>query len=154
MGELRSTFKDILFHPPGPLQCKHCLGKKTKILKIQIRSAQNIGKVWISRKKSSWPHLGSSQAIFSMDQKNAKHAQNLPIFLGGPMGPIHPVWGHRRLCLGNKKHCVLPPFPPSGIMRAVKDRPEITFRLFRLCIQDPSCRQHDIIPPPYWPPFR
>ena len=25
--------------------------KKSKILKIQIRSAQNVGKVWISRKK-------------------------------------------------------------------------------------------------------
>ena len=32
--------------------------KKIQILKIQIRVAQNVGKVWISRKKSSWPHLG------------------------------------------------------------------------------------------------
>ena len=30
--------------------------KKPKILKIQIRSAQNVGKVRISSKKSSWPH--------------------------------------------------------------------------------------------------
>ena len=67
--------------------------KKMKVLKIQIRSAQNVGKVWISRKKSSWPHSGPSQAIFSMDWKNAKNAKNLPIFLGGPRGPIHPVWG-------------------------------------------------------------
>ena len=28
---------------------------------------------------------------FSMDQK---HANKLQIFLGGPMDPIHPVWGH------------------------------------------------------------
>ena len=48
--------------------------KKLKILKIQIRSAQHVGKVWISRKKSSWPYLGPSQAIFSMDQKNPKNA--------------------------------------------------------------------------------
>ena len=67
---------------------------KIEILKIQIRSAQNVGKVWISREKTSWPHLGPSHAIFSMDRKNQKHAQNLPIFLGGPMGPIQPVWGH------------------------------------------------------------
>ena len=66
--------------------------KKIKILKIQIRSAQNVGKVWINRKKSSRPYLGPSEAIFSMDRKNQKNAKILPIFLGGPMGPIHPVW--------------------------------------------------------------
>ena len=44
--------------------------KKIKNLKIQIRSAQNVGKVWISGKKSSWPHLGPSEAIFSIDRKN------------------------------------------------------------------------------------
>ena len=27
-----------------------------------------------------------------MDRKNQRHVPNLPIFLGGPMGPIHPVW--------------------------------------------------------------
>ena len=66
--------------------------KKTKFLKIQIRSAQNVGKVWISRKKSSWPYFGPSEAIFSIGQKNRKNAKILPISLGGPMGPIHPVW--------------------------------------------------------------
>ena len=45
---------------------------KIKILKIQIRSAQNVGKVWISRKKSSWPYLGPSEAIFFIAQKNQK----------------------------------------------------------------------------------
>ena len=43
-------------------------------------------------KKSSRPYLGPSEAIFSMDRKNPKNAKILPIFLGGPMGPIHPVW--------------------------------------------------------------
>ena len=66
--------------------------KKIKILKIQIRSAQNVGKVWISRKKSSWPYLGPSEAIFSMDRKNRKSVYISPIFLGGPMGLVHPVW--------------------------------------------------------------
>ena len=43
-------------------------------------------------KKSSWPYLGPSEAICSIDRKNAKNAEILPIFLGGPMVPIHPVW--------------------------------------------------------------
>ena len=38
--------------------------QKIKILKIKIRSAQNVGKVWISRKKSSWPHEGPSGQFF------------------------------------------------------------------------------------------
>ena len=72
-------------------------------LKIQIRSAQNVGQVWISRKKSSWPHWGPSETIFSMDQKNAKMYKICLLSLVGqwvlftrfgPMGPIHPVWSH------------------------------------------------------------
>ena len=47
--------------------------KQIKNLKIQIRSAQNVGKVWISRKKSSRPYLGPSEAIFSIDRKNQKN---------------------------------------------------------------------------------
>ena len=54
--------------------------KKIKVLKIQIRSAQNVGKVWISRKKSSWPYLGPSEAIFSMDRKNPKKCQKNCLF--------------------------------------------------------------------------
>ena len=46
---------------------------KMKILKIKIRAAQNVGKVRISRKKSSWPHLGPSGPIFCVGQKNAKN---------------------------------------------------------------------------------
>ena len=57
--------------------------QKIKILKIQIRSAQNVGKVWISRKKSSWAHLGPSGHIFCVGRKNKKKK---PIFLGGPIG--------------------------------------------------------------------
>ena len=63
---------------------------------IQIRSAQNVGKVWISRKTSSWLYLGPSQAMFYMDRKKSQSVQNLPMFLGGPMGPIYPVWGPRQ----------------------------------------------------------
>ena len=46
--------------------------QKIKILKIKIRSAQNVGKVWISRKKSSRPHLGPSGPIFCVGRKNPK----------------------------------------------------------------------------------
>ena len=38
-------------------------------------------------------HLGPSRPIFSVCRENPKIAKILPIFLGGPMGPIHPVWG-------------------------------------------------------------
>ena len=66
--------------------------QKLKILKIEIRVAQNVGKVWISRKKSSWPHFMPFQSIFCVSRENRKNAHILPIFLGGPMGPIHPIW--------------------------------------------------------------
>ena len=36
--------------------------------------------------------LGPSEAIFSIGRKNAKQCKVLHIFLGGSMGPIHPVW--------------------------------------------------------------
>ena len=45
---------------------------KTKILEIEIRVTQNVGKVWISRKKSSWPHLGPSGHIFCVGRKMHK----------------------------------------------------------------------------------
>ena len=63
-----------------------------KNLKIQIRSAQTVGNVWISRKNNSWPCWGPCQANFSMDRKHAKIEENLPISLGGPMGPIHQIY--------------------------------------------------------------
>ena len=58
--------------------------KEMKILKIKIRSAKNVGKVWISKKKSSWAISGN----FSMDQKMQKNQDLLPISLGGPMASI------------------------------------------------------------------
>ena len=60
---------------------------KKKYLKIQIRSAQNVGKVWISRKKSSWPHLGPSHAIFSMDRKKKSTIAYFPWWANGPYSP-------------------------------------------------------------------
>ena len=56
----------------GDLEIQKCgvqKMKKIKVLKNQIRSAQNVGKVWISRKKSSRPYLGPSEAIFPWTKK-------------------------------------------------------------------------------------
>ena len=61
-------------------------------LKIKIRVAQNVDKVWISRKKNTWPHFVPFQAFLSMGRKNPEHVFFFVIFFGGPMGPIHPVW--------------------------------------------------------------
>ena len=65
--------------------------QKIRILKIQIRSALNVGKVWISREKNSRASLGGIPGDFLHGPKK-KNVPNLPVFLGGPMGPIHPVW--------------------------------------------------------------
>ena len=37
-----------------------------------------------------WGHLGP---FFAWAEKIEKNAEILSIFLGGPMGPIHPLWG-------------------------------------------------------------
>ena len=63
---------------------------------MQIHATQNIGKVWISRKKNLpvpiWAHprhhLGSFGVNFSMDRKNAGNRQFLFIFLGGPLADM------------------------------------------------------------------
>ena len=46
--------------------------EKIQILKIQIRSAQNVGKVWISRKQILPAPFGAIWGIFFMDRKNQK----------------------------------------------------------------------------------
>ena len=63
--------------------------QKIKILKIKIHVAQNVGKVWISRKKNLPAPFGASQAIFCVGRKNRKDVIFLPIFLGGPICPFH-----------------------------------------------------------------
>ena len=49
---------------------------KMQILKIQIRSAQTVGKVWISRKKILLAPFGAISCLFSMDRKNATRPNN------------------------------------------------------------------------------
>ena len=82
--------------------------KKIQILKIKIRSAQNVGKVQISREKSSWPIWGSFQANFSIGRKHKTNCQLLLIFLAGPMGPIHPGWALFTILLPNLVETVVP----------------------------------------------
>ena len=65
---------------------------KIKVLKFQIRSAQNVGMVWISRNKILLTPFGAIPGIFFHGPQNLKNIKILHIFLGGPMGPIHPVW--------------------------------------------------------------
>ena len=69
--------------------------KKIKFLKIQIRSAQNVGKVWISRKKSSRPYLGPFEAMFSMDRKNQKKIKILKIEIRSAQN-VGKVWISRK----------------------------------------------------------
>ena len=50
---------------------------KMEILKIKFRSAQNVGKVWISRKKIILAPFGAiSVVFFSMDRKMQTHKMN------------------------------------------------------------------------------
>ena len=58
--------------------------QKLKVLKIKIRVAQNVRKVWISRKKTSWPHFMPFQAFVCMGRKNQRK-KNAGMLLGGPM---------------------------------------------------------------------
>ena len=66
-----------------------------KILKIKIRVAQNVGKVWISRKKSSWPHLGQFFVWAGKIGKIIFFNIFLLFYRFGALAAIHPRWGNR-----------------------------------------------------------
>ena len=68
--------------------------QKLKFSKSKSMSPKMSARSGLAGKRPSRPHLGPSQAIFCVGRKNRKNAEFLTIFLGGPMGPIHPVWGH------------------------------------------------------------
>ena len=65
---------------------------------VQYRDGRrNIATISPNRvNRAHWPTKENRQKfnIFSMDRKSYQHTKMLPIFLGGPMGPIHPAWGH------------------------------------------------------------
>ena len=54
--------------------------KKHKIIKVRIRSAQNLRKVWISRKKTSRAPFGAIPGIFSMDRKQIQQMRMFCLF--------------------------------------------------------------------------
>ena len=90
----------------GPKNQKKKLSKFKSVLpKMSARSG-------LVGKKSSWPYLGPSEAIFSIDRKNQKNAKILPIFLGGPMGPYSPGLGP--CCSGSQ----ISRFPDQGLGQA------------------------------------
>ena len=94
-GDL-GTWKSRNFEIWGPGNSKLWDPKNGgKNIKNQIRSAQNVGKVWISRKKSSWPYLGPSEAIFPWTEKIMNMLKVCIFFLGGALAAIHPGWGNR-----------------------------------------------------------
>ena len=68
--------------------------KKSKFSKSKSVSPKMSTRSGLVGKNSSRPYFMQFQAIFCMGRKNRKNAEILPIFLGGPMGPIHPVWGN------------------------------------------------------------
>ena len=63
--------------------------EKIQILKIIIRSAQNVGKVWIRRKKILLAPFGAIPGNFSMDPKNANNDMfsSFPWWANGPYSP-------------------------------------------------------------------
>ena len=82
--------------------------QKVKILKIKIRSAQNVGKVWISRKNTFPAPFGAFQGhFFAWAGKNKKKIKKMCIFLGGQWalftrsGPCHlpAAMHHEASCL-------------------------------------------------------
>ena len=55
-------------------------------------------------KKSSWPYLGPSEAIFSMDRKNQKLPKICLFSLVGQWAPIHPVWALADIMSSEPRH--------------------------------------------------
>ena len=65
-----------------------------KILRMQIHPVQNIRKVLISRENTPGLIWGHFRQNFPWAENMQTHIGILHISLGGPMGPIHLVWGH------------------------------------------------------------
>ena len=68
--------------------------EKIKILKIQIRSAQNVGKVWFSRKKILPILFGSIWGHFFHGPKKSKKYQDFASFPWWANRPYSPGLGH------------------------------------------------------------
>ena len=73
---------------------------KNKNSQNSIHSTQDVGKVWISRKNSSRPHLGPSEAILSMDWENPRKCMFFAYFPWWANGPYSPCKETRAHCNG------------------------------------------------------
>ena len=83
---------------PGNLGSKK--NKKIKILKIKIRVVQNVGKVWISRKKKLPAPFGAIPGIFLRGPETTRKKTTfvrpfLLFYRFGALAAIHPRWGNR-----------------------------------------------------------
>ena len=80
-------FGNLVIWRSGDLEIQKCgvqKIKQIKIIKIQIHSAKNVGKVWISRKQILPALFGAIPGHFSMDRKNPKNAKILSVFANFP----------------------------------------------------------------------
>ena len=84
--------------------------RKLKLIRMTIRSAQNVGKVLISRTNKKLP--ASFGVICGKSVPWVEQMQNVMIFglfsLVVQWGPIYPVWGHVLVSYdlpGDKQHC-------------------------------------------------
>ena len=68
--------------------------KKIKIVKIKIRSAQNVGKVWISRKKNLPAPFGAIPGHFLRGPEKSKKCKKKSYFPWWALAAIHPWWGY------------------------------------------------------------
>ncbi|MEC8565001.1 MAG: hypothetical protein VXY90_14125, partial [Pseudomonadota bacterium] len=87
----------------GNLGSKKSKKIKIKILKIKIRSAQNVGKVWISKKNPPGPISCHFRHFLRGTEKSEKKMTRFHIFLlfncFGALAAIHLWWGCM-LCQG------------------------------------------------------
>ena len=148
----------------GDLQIQKCgvqkLKKKIKILKIRIRSAQNVEKVWVSRKNPPGPIWGPSKVIFSMDRKKiqtiikkclfslvgqwALFTRVGPLLLstrGGAIGYLIPFW-----CADARWPCSLRHLAYTSSCAQTRE-----MQLKRLC---PITRCATMINPSVWNPTK
>ena len=79
------------FQESGTLESKAV--QQIQILNIKIRSAQFVGKVWITRNKCSQPHLGHFKQFFPWARKMQKQYRNIAYFPWRANGPYSPGLG-------------------------------------------------------------
>ena len=80
------------FWKSGDLEIQKIGVQKIEILKIQIRSARNVGKVWISRKKIFPAPFGAIPCHFVHGPEKSKKCFKLVYFPWWANGPYSGLW--------------------------------------------------------------